>query len=224
MSAHKQSMNTAASVYARIRDAIVDGRLPSGTPLKQDQLASEFGVSKIPVREALVLLEADGFVESFPGRGAIVAKLSREEVEEIYLMRRALEPILLNRSIGRTPAVTWGRADGVLAALATGKLSSSEWHELDQEFHSLLYQHAGLPRIQKLVSNLHSNLARYYALYQALGSPFYDLGEHEHRELLNACKAGNVVEADDILAHHLERTSNDVLEALQPTTVTEDDA
>jgi len=217
-------MNTAASVYARIREAIVDGTLPSGTPLKQDQLASEFGVSKIPVREALVLLEADGFVESFPGRGAIVAKLSREEVEEIYLIRRALEPILLHRSIRRTPAVTWGRADGVLAALATGALSSSEWHELDHEFHTLLYQHAGLPRIQKLVSILHGNLARYYALYQSLGSLFYDLGEQEHRQLLDACKAGKVDEADGILVHHLERTSDDVLQALQPSPVTEPDA
>ncbi|MBE0689834.1 MAG: GntR family transcriptional regulator, partial [Anaerolineae bacterium] len=128
MSASKHNMNTAASVYSRIRDAIVDGTFQSGTPLKQDQLATEFGVSKIPIREALVLLEADGFVESFPGRGAIVAKLSPGEVEEIYLMRLALEPILLRRSIAWTPAVTWGRADGVLTALATGALSSSEWH------------------------------------------------------------------------------------------------
>jgi len=215
MSGNKHHMNTAASVYAQIREQIVKGVYPSGSQLKQDKLAAELGVSKIPVREALVLLEADGFVETFPGRGAIVATLSAEEAEEIYLMRIALEPVLLQRSARQTPPIEWARAEGVLVALDSTQLSFIEWYELDREFHTLLYKNAQLPRMQKMVIALHGNLARYYAVYQAFGADFHRLGEKEHREILTACKAGNTEIACEMLVHHLKRSSQMLIKALR---------
>ena len=211
-------MNTATSVYHKIRADIVSGTLESGTPLRQDQLASQLGVSKIPVREALVLLEADGFVEAAHGRGAIVANLSTTEAEEIYLMRVALEPILLRRAIPHSSAVIWARAEGVLGALDVNDLTFSQWHALDHEFHTMLYQSAPLPRMQKTVSALHNNLGRYFKVYQSLGGGFQTSSSQEHRDLLTACRAGDADTAARILTDHLHRSEQALITALDTYT------
>jgi len=210
-------MSTANTVYDQLRAAIIDGTFSSGEPLRQDQIARDYGVSKIPVREALIQLEADGFVEMFSGRGAFVARLSASQAEEIYLMRIALEPILLERAIPWTVETDWLRAGGILAALqAKGELPFHQWHTLDYEFHTALYSRAKLPTMKKLVANLHSNLARYYRIYETLGAGFRAEGEAEHLTILEACKARDAKTAVYTLIEHLTRSSKRLLEALTP--------
>ena len=114
------------------------------------------------MREALIQLEADGFGELFSGRGAFVARFSTTQAEEIYLMRLALEPILLQRAIPLTAEIDWLRAGGILAALQSNDLSFRQVHSLDHGFHSALYRQTGLPTMTKLVANLYSNRARYH--------------------------------------------------------------
>lgn len=207
-------MSTANTVYDQLRAAIIDGTFSSGAPLRQDQIARDYGVSKIPVREALVQLEAEGFVEMFSGRGAFVARLSASQAEEIYLMRLALEPILLERAIPLTAETDWLRAGGVLAALQANNLPFRQWHALDYEFHSALYSQADLPAMKKLVANLHSNLARYYRVYETLGTSFRVEGESEHLTILEACKAKDVETAVHTLNQHLTRSSQQLLDTL----------
>lgn len=208
-------MSTANTVYDQLRAAIVDGTFPSGEPLRQEQIARDFGVSKIPIREALIQLEADGFVEMFSGRGAFVARLSAVEAEEIYLMRIALEPVLLAHAIPRAGAADWFRAGGILAALQAGdRLSFQQWHALDSEFHAALYSHANLPAMKKLVANLHDNLARYYRVYETFGADFRAEGEAEHAMILAACQAQDVPRATNTLIAHLTRSSGRLLTAL----------
>lgn len=207
-------MSTANTVYDQLRAAIIDGTFQSGDPLRQDQIASDYGISKIPVREALVHLEADGFVEMFSGRGAFVARLSAKQAEEIYLMRIALEPILIERAVPQTSEANWLRTEGVLSALLSDGLSFHEWHALDYEFHTSLYQHADLPSMKKLVANLHSNLARYYRVYHTLGDDFRHIGNTEHKVILNACKTNDIETASQTLKKHLIRSSERLLQEL----------
>lgn len=207
-------MSTANTVYDQLRAAIIDGTFSSGAPLRQDLIARDYGVSKIPVREALVQLEADGFVEMFSGRGAFVARLSASQAEEIYLMRLALEPILLERAIPLTAKTDWLRVEGILAALQANELPFHQWHALDYEFHRALYSQAKLPTIKKLVANSHSNLARYYRIYETLGTGFRAAGEAEHLTILEACKAKDATTATNTLKEHLTRSSQRLLEAL----------
>ena len=207
-------MSTANTVYDRLRQAIIEGTFASGEALRQDQIASEYGVSKIPVREALVQLEADGFVEMFSGRGAFVARLSASQAEEIYLMRRALEPVLLERALPLTEQTHWLRAGGILAALEATDLPFLQWHSLDFEFHTTLYQYADLPTMKKLVANLHRNLARYYKIYETLGTEFRARGEDEHRNILNACQKNDIETAKRVLKAHLERSGKHLLHLL----------
>lgn len=207
-------MSTADTVYDQLREAIIQGSYSSGQPLRQDQIALDYGVSKIPVREALVQLEADGFVEMFSGRGFFVARLSLTQAEEIYLIRQSLEPILLERAIPETAETQWLRAGGILAALQANDLPFHQWHALDYEFHTTLYSQAPLPQIKKLTANLHSNLARYYRVYERLGSDFRSTGEAEHQTILAACQAGDIELAVHTLTRHLGRSKNQLIQAL----------
>jgi DNA-binding GntR family transcriptional regulator len=209
-------MSTSNTIYDQLRAAIIDGTFSSGEPLRQDQIARDYGVSKIPVREALVQLEGDGFVEMFSGRGAFVARLSPSQAEEIYLMRMALEPVLLARAIPLTKETDWLRAGGILAALEADELPFLEWHTLDYEFHTALYAHAELPTMKKLAANLHSNLARYYRIYETLGNDFRSEGDAEHHTILAACKAKDIATATNTLTQHLTRSSKRLLDALIP--------
>lgn len=209
-------MSTANTVYDQLRAAIIDGTFASGEPLRQDQIASDYGISKIPVREALVQLEADGFVEMFSGRGAFVARLSTKQAEEIYLMRIALEPILVEKAIPLTSEADWLRAGGILSALQSNSLSFHQWHILDYEFHTSLYQKADLPTMKKLVANLHSNLARYYRIYETFGDDFRNAGESEHKAILEACQTNDIETATRTLKDHLTRSSKRLLLALTP--------
>src|SRR5918997_1165848 len=93
-----QHRTISAAVAEELRRRIVDGEFSAGFQLRQDALASEFGVSRIPVREALMQLEAEGLVKIHPHRGAIVSELSTEEVHELFELRALLEPRLLKAS------------------------------------------------------------------------------------------------------------------------------
>ncbi|MCI0713230.1 MAG: GntR family transcriptional regulator [Chloroflexi bacterium] len=208
-------MSTANTVYDRLRREIINGKFSSGEPLRQDQIAHDYGVSKIPVREALVQLEAEGFVEMFSGRGAFVARLSVAQAEEIYVIRVALEPILLERAIPLTMETDWLRMGGILAAVEAKELSFHQWHTLDNEFHTALYSRAEFSKVKKLVANTHSNLARYYRIYETLGSDFRAVGEAEHKVILAACKANDIPTAVNTLTEHLKRASARLLEALR---------
>src|SRR4028119_1981958 len=93
-----QHRTISSAVAGDLRRRIVDGEFKAGFQLRQDALAAEFGVSRIPVREALMQLEAEGLVKILPHRGAIVSELSTEEVQELFELRALLEPRLLRAS------------------------------------------------------------------------------------------------------------------------------
>ncbi|MCB0197273.1 MAG: GntR family transcriptional regulator [Anaerolineae bacterium] len=214
MNPAEPKLNTAVYIHRRLREAIIEGQLQSGSAIRQDEIAARYGVSKIPVREALVLLEAEGFVTSQPGRGASVTELSAAEVEEIYLMRLGLETILLERSLPNLTPLDFARTEGILHALDSDNLDPLAWQQLDREFHSGLYRGANLPRIQATVANLHGNLARYYTVYQSFGETFRVQGQQEHRAILDACRRQENAEACDLLRHHLTRSSSTLIEQL----------
>jgi DNA-binding GntR family transcriptional regulator len=115
-------VKTTTEIIANaLRDDILQGKLTSNQPLRQDDIASQFGVSKIPVREALVQLKAEGLVTLVPNRGASVADLSGEEADEIYLMRIALEKIALQRAIPRLTVSHMKQAEETLKTIDAEK-------------------------------------------------------------------------------------------------------
>jgi len=203
-------------IAERLRADILRGALQSGQALKQDDLASQFRVSKIPVREALMQLKSEGLVVFYPNRGAFVAELSAAEADEIYVMRIALEKEILARAIPRLTVSDLKRAGELLAAIDREE-NITKWGELNWEFHATLYTPANLPRVMESIRALHTNIARYLVLYLA-GMEYQKKSQREHRVLLQACRAGDVEKAQDILEEHLRSAAIHLIQFLNQNT------
>ena len=203
---------TNQSIADTLRGEILRGKLQGGQALKQDEIAAQFGVSKIPVREALVQLQAERLVNFYPNRGAFVSELSAAEADEIYVMRIALEKEILVRAIPHLTVSHLNQAGEILAAI-DHEDNIAKWGELNWEFHATLYTPAGLPRVMETLRTLHTNIARYLVLYLA-GMDYQKKSQREHRALLQACRAGEVEKAEDILDGHLRSASTHLIKFL----------
>jgi len=184
-----------------LRADILRGNLKSGQALKQDEIAAQFGVSKIPVREALVQLKAEGLVNFYPNRGAFVSELSAAEADEIYVMRIALETAVLARAIPNLTVAQLKHAEEILNAIDQEE-NIAKWGELNWEFHATLYSPAALPRLMDTIKVLHTNIARYLVLYLA-GMAYQKKSQKEHRTILSACRHGDIEQAVTVLEVHL---------------------
>jgi DNA-binding GntR family transcriptional regulator len=202
----KNPGNTPELIASALRHAVLHGRLKSNQPLRQDQIAEQFGVSKIPVREAMVQLRAEGLIVFVPNRGFVVSELSPDEVEEIYSMRLALETLALERAIPRLKRADLIRASSVLD-ISDVEDDRSQWSELNWEFHSTLYQAARMPRLLSTIEILHNNVARYLLIYLE-GLSARNTSEKEHKKILQACQKGDVEGAVRILQGHLNRAAD----------------
>jgi DNA-binding GntR family transcriptional regulator len=209
-----QSSSTVSNqtIADALRTDILRGKLQDRQPLKQDEIAAQFGVSKIPVREALVQLKAEGLVNFYPNRGAFVAELSAAEADEIYVMRIALEKEILARAVPNLTVANFKYAEEILAAIDREE-NIAKWGELNWEFHATLYSSAELPRVMETIRVLHTNIARYLVLYLA-GMDYQKKSQREHRALLQACRAGAVEKALAILEEHLRSASTHLVKFL----------
>ncbi|WP_034343496.1 GntR family transcriptional regulator [Deinococcus misasensis] len=205
--------STPEMIANALRQAIIQGKYRGGEPLRQDEVASEFGVSKIPVREALYQLKAEGLVTFIPNRGSVVSELSIEEVDEIYLMREALEPTLLVRSIPALTPTDFIRARGLLDVMDETEDPAS-LAELNWEFHATLYGAANLNRLLESIRVLHTNSARYMAIYLG-GEDRNKTSQQEHRNLLQACTEKDLDRSRALLIEHLETAKHHLLGILR---------
>jgi len=193
------------SIADSLRADILRGNLKSGQALKQDEIATQFGISKIPVREALVQLKAEGLVNFYPNRGAFVSELSAAEADEIYVMRIALETAVLARAIPNLTVAALKHAEEILKAIDQEE-NIAKWGELNWEFHATLYAPAALPRLMDTIKALHTNIARYLVLYLA-GMAYQKKSQKEHRAILAACRHGDAEKAIRVLEVHLRGAS-----------------
>jgi len=200
-------MSTVERVEQRIREGLLRGDYPPGAWLRQDDLAAELGVSKIPVREALQRLAAASLVTFEPNRGALVRPLTVGEAEEIFALRAAIEPVLLRRAFGHHTAVDLATAE---LALTSDALPLTERNWL---FHRALYHAANWPRALATVETLHTAVAPYVLLYtEGLGGAAHS--DAEHRELLQHARAADVRSALGVLRIHLQSAASALAEHL----------
>lgn len=206
----------AGAVAEDLRRRIINGDFASGFQLRQDALAAEFGVSRIPVREALMQLEAEGLVKIHPHRGAIVSELSTAEIEELFELRAILEPRLLKASAPRLNGDDYGRLHAILQefSLALEAQHVSRWGELNTELHMVLYRHAGQPRSLSIVANLLQECDRHTRLQLSLAGK-RERAEAEHAELIRLCAGGEVRAACALLKNHIENAGQSLRDFLK---------
>ena len=209
----RRGATTPDLIADTLRDEILRGAVAPGQALRQEELADRFGVSRLPVRDALLRLEAQGLVHVYPNRGAFVISLSADEVREIYDLRILLEGDLLERAVPRLTADDWRRIDAAHAH-ATRTAGGPEWVEGDWRFHRALYEPAGRPRQLAMIESLRATVARYSPATSTLPERTADwLGDHE--AILEACRARAAVAARRRLEAHLHRAADTVIQRLE---------
>lgn len=197
-------------IVARVvREAILDGRLPSGTRVQQEPLAKRLGTSRIPVREALQELEAEGLVTIVPHSGARVAKLDIAEHTETYRMREGIEPMAIAES---APLLTDEQIEEIRrheAAVEASAGSADPYHWLaeDRAFHLATYVAAPMPRVLRMIEGFWNTTQQYRRAYlSTLNEERVELVNCEHRLLVDALERRDGVEAASLLASHIRRT------------------
>ncbi len=154
------------ATYEVLRQAIVAGRWAPGTSLVGSRLADELGVSRITIANALKRLAGEGFVETVPHKGAVVARLDPVVVREIYLMRAALEALAAREAATRVEAADLARLHARNAAIAAADTSGADMREvrqLDREFHEELRSLSGMPTLARTLLNLADQCEGYRA-------------------------------------------------------------
>jgi DNA-binding GntR family transcriptional regulator len=205
----------SAAIVDQLRQSILDGTYPAGSQLRQDALGEAYGVSRIPVREALFQLEAEGLVRIVPQKGAIVSELSLDEINDVFDLRLILEPRLLAQS---APAFTAKDLEGLddiqkRFEKAIKARNISEWGQLNADFHMALYAHARQPRTRAIVVALLQTSDRYTRL-QLSNTKAMGIAEKEHAHLIALCRAKEIDAACRFLAQHIEAVRTDLLQVV----------
>ena len=206
----------AAAVLDRLREGILTGRHAAGEALRQDALAASYGVSRIPVREALLQLEAEGFVRIVPHKGAIVSGISPDELEDVFDLRALLEPRLFGRAVPLLAEEDFAALDVIHARFvaAIRARDVARWGQLNADFHERLYAPAPLPRSQAIVAALLQTSDRYTRLQLSTAAAM-KRAEREHEELIALARAGRVRPAQRALAQHIEQVRADLVAVIR---------
>jgi DNA-binding GntR family transcriptional regulator len=209
-----QDKQCAEHLYLQIKQDIRGQNFPIGEALKQVELSRRYGVSRIPIRDALQKLKSEGWLTVCGKRGVMVPPLSAEEAEDLYMMRMYLEPLLLGHGLPRINNQCLGQAEDVLEQIDNGQSLSIEQHgELNWQFHSILYQAANRPTLFNNVAGLHQQCGRYIG-YHTLELNYLKTSQDEHRQLLESIKAKNLTKAKQILKAHIAETGEKLVDHL----------
>ncbi len=203
---------TSAAVTQLLRQALDAGRWEQGHALRQEEIAAEFGVSRVPVREALFQLQAEGLVQLVPNKGVYVRPMSAAQLSELFRLRRLIESDVLAEAVPRHDRDSLSRLETVQAALDKVRVVA-DWLAGDREFHEALYAPANRPESMAIIRRLRYVVDRYY--FARLKPSTRAHGWHEeHHALIRAVRRGDAASAVRQLAAHLDHTERAALAAL----------
>jgi DNA-binding GntR family transcriptional regulator len=201
--------NTKTDVlYEQVREKIIQGEIKPGAILTESELADENGVSRAPVREALVLLAHEGFVESMPRIGYVVASFSVQDVLEIFHLRSVLETEAAGLAAERITE------EEIAALLKNSKEESAlldkthegriyeRGYELNMEFHQLIARASGHCRLADLIKRLMEDMQRILAFDPRFVEP------RQHMEIIEALKQRDRTKAEQAMTKHVEQTKS----------------
>jgi DNA-binding GntR family transcriptional regulator len=205
--------STSSRIAEQLRRQISSGERPPGTPLRQEALAMELGVSRMPVRDALQKLLAEGLVILHPHRGMYISSLTPEECAELFDLRTMLESDALRRAISKHTAASRRKLRFVQAELELAK-DTRAWVDADREFHDLLYAPCARPRTLEIIRTLRDSVQRFYM--GAMDHSDHRKGwKSEHRLILKAIDGNDADAACAALETHLRETERVVQSRLK---------
>lgn len=196
----------SARVADQLRDAILAGSIVPGERIRQEEVADRFGASRLPVREALRILEAEGLVEHERNKGARVPRLDMHEVDVLYRMRERLEPLALLESMAGLDEAALRHLEDVQTRIEAG-VDVAGFLALDREFHLLTYSGCHIAPLTATVTRLWNSTQHYRRAFMTISGPGRAwVVNAEHRLLLDAIARRDGVDAEQHLAGHIRRT------------------
>jgi DNA-binding GntR family transcriptional regulator len=196
-------------IVGALRQEILSGALAPGRPLRQDELGTRFGVSRIPVREALRVLQAEGLVAYAANKGAVVAGISLTEVLGRLEVRIALESHALRLAIPNMVARDLAAAEEILAAYDSAPDAPS-WSEMNWRFHWTLYEPCNCPPLLESVVSNYGHLNRHERMRLSLATG-RDRPQQDHHALLDLCRRRDAERAVALLVEHIRATQRSLV-------------
>lgn len=202
-------------VLGEVRRMIAAGNLRAGEQIKQDALAEQLGTSRVPLREALKILEGEGQVTYHPHRGYFVANLSADDLIEVYRIRQLLEDEAVSRAI---PLLTEHDLAELAIAMAEVEAAGERGDvpamtASNRRFHFILIERAGMPRLTRLIRQLWDATDAYRAMYFA--EPVNRIQvDREHRQILDALNERDIPRSIALLNTHRDHAVRRVTKAL----------
>ncbi|MCW8356878.1 GntR family transcriptional regulator [Marinomonas pontica] len=205
-------------IVADLRKRILSGDLEEGTLIRQELLAEEYDVSRMPVREALKRLDSEGLVVFQNNRGATVTKHSMDEIAEIFDVRIMLEVDLFQRSIPNMTKAHFAECEAILESMdvsyKTGNIA--DWGPLNAAYHGKLYEAAGRHLTEVLLARVTLQANRYVSMHiDKLDNR--DNASHDHHRLLELARQRDVAGATEQLRRHLVNTKDQVMALVKQT-------
>lgn len=215
MKAEPEPVSKFSTVHEQLIDglrlSILNGEYLPGHRLRQVAVAGRFGVSAVPVREALRALEQEGLVESNPRRGWMVTLLTEDEIREIYELRSLLEQKALRDAVRRLTESEIEELSRLKDAIL-GAPDPAQHLQRREDFYAKLYGASGKTRTVSIILNLHHQLTPYLRSRRVIRS------DDAHRELLDAVRAKDADRACEIVAAHLAEVEEHCVEAVRSLT------
>jgi DNA-binding GntR family transcriptional regulator len=212
MSASSIAQTTSSAVTRLLRQSLDQGRWASGEPLRQEEIAAELGVSRVPVREALFQLQAEGLLRMVPNKGMYVRTVSAEDLRELFRLRWLLESDVLAQAVPLHTPPSLNRVETIQAALDKAQAVGDRIAG-DREFHEALYAPAQRNESMDIVRRLRFQVDRYAFARLKPGSRA-QAAQEEHHALLRAVRRRDPDAALKVLHAHLDAAQRSALAAL----------
>jgi DNA-binding GntR family transcriptional regulator len=212
-STHKIVRTTTVElVTTAIRQRILSGDLAPGEVLRQEALADELGVSRVPIREAITRLTGEGLLTKVPHKGAYVAELSIEEVQETFEIRLRLEPWLFSQAIPHITDAEIAKAEKLVSEM--DHADSGVWGQLNWRLHETLYLPARREITLQMLRGLHDRSDRYFR-FQVVQVPIREQSHEEHMNLIDACRKRDAKLGAKLLEQHVKTAAQQIIAVVQ---------
>jgi DNA-binding GntR family transcriptional regulator len=205
--------NLADEIATNLRELIISGELTPGTRIIEAEVASQLGVSRGPLREALRILETEGLLESIPGRGSFVIQTSKRDIQELYSLRCILEEEAMRLAIDNGTKDDFDRLQKTVESMlkAAEEQRQREVSEFDYQFHSQIWEIADHILLRNVLESITIQVRMYLAVQTQLYEDLPD-GVFDHQLILQALRNREKDTAVQLLKDHLELAAQVVLD------------
>jgi DNA-binding GntR family transcriptional regulator len=198
--------SAAARVYAHVKERLLDGRFPGGSLLSENEISQRLGLSRTPVRQAFVQLEAEGLLELYPKRGALVVPVAASEIEDVFEARLLVEQHCARRAAAAGAGLAQELAEAIAdqeRAVAAPSSDTTGFARADRRFHRAIVAAAGNAILTRLYDALRDRQQRIAAVAVARDPAGAAQFIADHREIAAALERGDATAACELVAAHL---------------------